>query len=460
MAKISVRNRNEGKFYKDGRKKPANWEYRFETAKVNGKRNTVSKAGFTTKKEAEKAGTKALAEYDNAGSHFEPTEISVADYLEYWMNNYCKMNVSDSTFTGYRNIINKHIVPRIGTYRLKAVTTMHLQEMINKIFIEYSFTKGFMKNILKVVKGSFKYAYLTAKLIQTNPAVDVTLPKIADQSEEEIIILTKENVKDILDRFKDSPHHYYAMLTAYYTGFRVSEVYGLTWDCIDFENKTITVNKIAKKIYKEQKTSEGKYKNGIRTKSATRWYFGDCKTKSSYRTIKVGDTLLDALKEYKAIQEKNESEYGELFMKQYLKDEVTERNRKVKRLIPMQDMDFEIPLERTCPVFIKENGQFSGTDTIKYVSKVINYDLGINFNFHAFRHTHATMLVESGVPIKAISDRLGHGSVRTTIETYVHVTDTMRDDVVDKFESFGSLEPTNNVVSIREVKTKVERKAK
>lgn len=50
MAKVNVRNRNEGKFYKDGKKKPANWEYRFEAAKVDGKRNTISKAGFATKR--------------------------------------------------------------------------------------------------------------------------------------------------------------------------------------------------------------------------------------------------------------------------------------------------------------------------------------------------------------------------------------------------------------------------
>ena len=111
MAKLSIRNRNEGKFYKDGRKKPANWEYRFEGAKIEGKRNTISKAGFKTKKEAEIEGTKALAQYNNAGLHFEPSEISVADYLEYWLNNYCKFNVADSTLTAYRNIIKNHIVP-------------------------------------------------------------------------------------------------------------------------------------------------------------------------------------------------------------------------------------------------------------------------------------------------------------------------------------------------------------
>lgn len=456
MAKLNIRNRNKDKFDKDGKAKAPNWEYRFEAAKIDGKRKHISKAGFRTKKEAEVAGAKALAEYDNAGLKFEPTEISVADYLEYWLNNYCKMNVADSTMVAYTNIIKNHFIPRIGHYKLKAVSTLVLQEMINDIYVNRGFTKAFMKNILKVMKGSFKYAKVTAKLITYNPAEDVVLPNMASDSEaEEIIILTKDNVNAILDRFKDVPQTYYAMLTAYYTGFRVSEVYGLTWDCVDFENKKITINKIAKKIEKEGKTSDGGVIRGVRGKATTRWYFGTCKTASSYRTVDVGDTLLNALKEYKEWQEKNEEAYADLYTKHYLKSETTATNRKVQRIISMCDMDFEIPLERTYPVFIKENGEYRGSDTVRYASKVINYELGIQFNFHALRHTHATMLIEAGVPVKAVSDRLGHGNVRTTLETYVHITDRMRNEAVDKFEEMGNLDSKSNVVNLADAKRKV-----
>ena len=455
MAKLNIRNRNKDKLDKEGKQKPPNWEYRFEGAKVDGKRKHISKAGFKTKKEAEIAGTKALAEYNNAGLHFEPTEISVADYLDYWLDNYCKMNVADSTIVAYKNIIEKHFKPRLGHYRLKAVNTLVLQEMINDIYVKQNFSKSFMKNILKVMKGSFKYAKVTAKLIQTNPAEDVSLPNMSPDAEaEEIIILTKDNINAILERFKNVPQTYYAILTAYYTGLRVSEVYGLTWDCVDFENKKLTVNKIAKKIEKEGKVSELGVKRGIRGKSTTKWYFGACKTSSSYRTIDIGDTLLNALKEYKEWQEQNEESYAELYTKIYMKEERTATNRKVQRLIPMQQMDFEIPLERTYPVFIKENGEYRGSDTIKYASKVINFELGIHFNFHALRHTHATMLIEANVPVKAVSERLGHGNVRTTLETYVHVTGRMRNEAVDKFETMGSLEANPTIVNFSDLKRK------
>ena len=455
MAKLNITNRNKGQFDKDGKPKAPNWQYRFEAARVDGKRNTISKAGFKTKKDAEIAGTKALAEYNNAGLKFEPTEISVSDYLDYWLKNYCAMNVADSTMSAYRNIIKKHIKPQIGHYKLKSITTLVLQELVNDIVIKCGFSKAYIKNILKVVKGSFKYARVTAKLIQVDPAADVSLPTMSsDADAEEIIVLTKDAVNRILERFRGTPSTYHAILTAYYTGFRVSEVYGLTWDCVDFENKKITVNKIAKKIEKEGKTSEKGVKRGIRGKSTTKWYFGSCKTPKSYRTIDVGDTLLNALKEYKEWQEKNEVEYDKLYTRQYLKDEVTDANRKVKRIIPLTDMDFEIPLERTMPVFIKENGTFQGTDAIKYASKVINGELGIHFNFHALRHTHATMLIEAGVPVKAVAERLGHDNVRTTIETYIHVTDTQRSDAVNKFETLGDLNTNAKILNLNDARRK------
>lgn len=463
MAKLNVRNRNAGKVDKDGKPKAPNWEYRYEIARTeNGKkRNQISKSGFRTKKEALEAGTKSLAEYQNSGLSFSPTEISVEDFLSYWLNNYCKMNIADSTMAAYKNIIKNHINPRIGFYKLKSVNTLVLQEMINDIYVTQGFTKSFMKNILKVLKGSFKYAKVTAKLIKDNPAEDVTLPNMSPDSEaEEIIILTKENVNRILERFKSQPATYYGMLTAYYAGMRVGEVYGLTWDRIDFEKKQIRVDRAIKKIEKDGKVSDsGKRRRLARGKSQTRWYLGECKTKTSYRTIDIGDSLINALKEYKAWQEKNKEEYGNLYTNHYMKDETTETNRKVKRIIPLTDMDFEIPMEKVDFVFVKENGEFRGSDTPKYASKVINYELGIHYNFHAFRHTHATMLIEAGVPVKAVSERLGHGNVRTTMETYVHVTDTMRNNAVDKFETVGNLNETN-IVNFADKKRKVDTVAK
>ena len=89
-------------------------------------------------------------------------------------------------------------------------------------------------------------------------------------------------------------------------------------------------------------------------------------------------------------------------------------------------------------VFVKENGQFLGTDSPKYAFKVIHYELGIPCRFHDFRDTHATRLIEAGADIKAVSKRLGHSTIETTYNIYVRVTLKMEEEVVSKFEDYAN----------------------
>lgn len=84
----------------------------------------------------------------------------------------------------------------------------------------------------------------------------------------------------------------------------------------------------------------------------------------------------------------------------------------------------------------KESGELSTIDSFKYAARIIHYDLNLpKFNFHSLRHTHATMLIESGVNVKAVQERLGHSSVQTTLDKYVHNTEKMSTSAVDIFES-------------------------
>lgn len=433
MSQVNVRNRKKA----DGSN---NWEYRFEAASVDGKRKQISKSGFKTKKEALEEGTKALAEYNRTGKHFEPSEISVSDYFDYWLKNYCEANVSDNTSGAYSSIINNHLKPRIGMYKLKSVDTDILQTCVNEICMENKFAESYLKNFLKVIKGSFKYATTTAKFITVNPAIDVSLPNNIvrkDEDGESMIILTKEEVERILERFKNKPEQYYAIMIAYYTGLRISEVYGLTWDCVDLEKKTITVNKIIKHFdYENRKNKQLK---GIQNKVKNRWFLGECKTKSSYRTIKIGDTLCDALQTLYFDQISNEQTYGDYFTHTYLKDELSRNNKAVKRIIQS-----EVPLDLPEAHFVckKECGETMGTEMMKYPSKVINNEMLIDFNFHALRHTHATMLIEAGVPIKAVSERLGHSSTQITWDVYVGITEQLESTAVDVFEKTNALSTT------------------
>lgn len=79
-------------------------------------------------------------------------------------------------------------------------------------------------------------------------------------------------------------------------------------------------------------------------------------------------------------------------------------------------MDAKAELDINLPeaelVFVKPNGQFRGTETVRHAFKVINYELGIKCRFHDFRDTHATRLIEQGADIKAVSKRLGHSQFK------------------------------------------------
>ena len=417
MSNVTIQKR--GNFY----------QYKFEIAKVDGKRKFLSKSGFKTKSEAEKEGVIAYNDYLNTGNSFSASDMSYSDFLDYWLEKYCYINLKYHTIEGYSNIIKNHIKPNIGYFRLSQITRSTLQEFINKIYVNKSFSKNFLNNIKKVIKGSFTYAYET-DFIKVNPAIGLKLPKYDIPPEDPAHIFTNEEINLILDRFKNNHCVYYAFLTAYCTGLRIAEVFALTWDDIDFYNKTISVNK---NILKKNQSGGTKQRH-ISGNSTTVWYFGTCKTETSYRTIPIGDTLINALKEYKQEQEEHRKSYGDTYMKHYKKTVINPYNNKQEIKIINAHAEIDVALPEVKLVFLKNNGIFEGTDSCKYPFKVIHYELGIPCRFHDFRDTHATRLIESGADIKAVSKRLGHRNIDTTYNIYVKVTEKMESETANRFE--------------------------
>ena len=429
MAKLMITNR--------GDKKNPSWQYRFYTAKVDGKRKSIAKSGFKTKAEAEKAGMLAMSEYERTGKSFDKNEMSVADFLDYWIDSYCVVNLADNTVSTYSNIVENHLKPRIGHYKLKSIDVLTLQQMVNDIYLYKNFTKTYLKNILKVCKGAFGYAAYTAQLIPYNVAEPVKLPKY-EPEEDKPKILSKEEMEAVLDRFQASPYQYYAMLIGYYTGMRIGEVYGLTWDDIDLESGIIHVRQQCKS--KERDSVKGR--KPVKGKAFNRWYLGSLKNTSSYRNIPIGSELISALTEYKELQEKSEAEYGEFYVKHYLKEEKLANGRTEFRIISQTDESGICQYPRTKLVCVKESGEFRGTTPMKYVGMIARTELGLpDFHFHMLRHTHATVLVSSTdeLQIKDISQRLGHSSIKTTMDTYVTNTDEMRVKSMEVFEKVGKL---------------------
>lgn len=220
---------------------------------------------------------------------------------------------------------------------------------------------------------------------------------------DDIKYLTIDEQKKFLEVAKRS-HNYgqYALILE--TGLRTAELIGLTWDSIDWKKHTLTVNKSL-----EYRHGEGY------------WRAGPPKTKKSYRTIPLTNRAYSILKErYDARESRKESEV----LSQVL--EYTNSRTGEKKCLVMRDL-----------VFVNwrtgEPAKNSSYDTHLY--KLCD-EAGIkHFCMHALRHTYATRAIERGVQPKVLQQLLGHASIKTTMDRYVHVTDESLTNAIRQFES-------------------------
>jgi integrase len=416
------------------RKRGSTWSYYFDMGKVNGKRQKKEKGGFKTKKEAEAALAKAINEYNNAGAVFEPTEITVSDYLDQWYELHCKLNLKYNTQVGYLRIIEGHLKPRFGQYRLKAISSAILQEYANDLKMN-GLAKSSMIGILSVFGAALDYAVEPMHYLTANPMRYVKYPKI-EKKPRERIILTLDEWERIIERFPAGSRYHIPLMIGFYTGLRISEAFALTWDDIDFENRTITVSKqVVKRNFGAdvRKAVEKKGKKELKSS----WYFTTTKTPASQRTVKFGDTLYKALKAEHTAQMKNELKYSEYYTIHVLKKEVDEKGNDMFRIVPVQKC-LQSALPRVCMVCIAENGEYTSTDSFKYCARIIHKELLLAFDYHSLRHTHATLLIESGADVKDVQTRLGHSNIQTTLQTYVHDTEVMAARSVEIFEQAAS----------------------
>lgn len=409
MAKLSVRNRNKGKVDNNGKPKKPNWEYRFEMASIDGKRKQASKSGFATQKEAEKAGAAALAEYLDAGRLHTPSEISVADYLDEWLEQYVKPNLRRNTIDDYEGMIRNHIRPALGHYRLKALNPSTCQKWANSLK-DKDFTRRYMQQIMACFRNSLDYAVQPLEYIKDNPMIYVRAPKVDRQSKKRVVV-QPEDWKRIIDKFPFTHRYHIPLMIGYHTGLRISETFALTWADIDFEAGTLTVNK----QIRSERTN--KYQ-------PVEWRFVPPKTTASNRTIKLGSTILEVLKRERLRQKQNKLAYGEY----YKRFKVVERIKDKEHAILASDNGM---LEMVC---VDTDGSLVTPNSFRYASRIIRLDMGIKFEFHALRHTHATILAENGANPKNLQHRLGHEKIETTLQVYVHDTEKMADQTVEIFE--------------------------
>ena len=409
------------------RKRGDKWYYSFECAPINGKRKRIERVGGKTKKDALEKGIQALNEYNYSGQYFKATTISVSDFLDYYIENYSKINNKYNTQISNINAIEKHLKPKLGAYRLSALNTATVQELINDKFI-LGLAKSTIENIIAPLSQAFEYA-IDLGYVKENPCKRIHYPKECKPTKQrEIISIDEYSI--IMNAMKNYRPFDIAIMIGWYSGLRISETFGLTWNDIDFDNKTITVNKQI--IKRTCKTDDQMISN--QKKKPFAWYFQAPKTLTSNRTVFVSHELINVLITWRKNQLENQSKYGNFYKELYLKEEKDEKGKNIQRIIELEK-GFSCDLPAANMIFRKQTGEYISTDSFKYPSRIIHYKLGFDkFDYHSLRHTHATMLIEAGVSPKTVQERLGHASIQTTFNHYVHNTTYMNQHAVDAID--------------------------
>ena len=253
-----------------------------------------------------------------------------------------------------------------------------IQRLINQLYNEKKLSFSSIKKVYVALNSCFNHA-LMDEAITRNPCLGIVLPSAAERTKrisslnkEEVNLLKKEVSK--LDTSGKPLYYYgYAYLLILNTGLRMGEALSLTWEDVDFKNKTITVSKNS--ILTKKRDASGNKTGGyeLQIQNST-------KTSSGNRTIPLNQSAMEALLKLK---HGNSTEY-------------VISNSRHKSVLPSN-------FERTFFLILKNAG--------------IEKHCGV----HALRHTFASMLFSKGVDVKIVSKLLGHSSVKITYDTYVHL---------------------------------------
>lgn len=371
-----------------------NWKATVSLGYENGKQIKTRKQGFKSKKDAEKWVTETLSKKHKGYIATAESNILFKDYINKWFDEYKSQNISINTRANYRSRIDTHIIPKLGSYKLNKITNGIIQDFYNSLICE-GMKPSSVKKIMETLNGVFKYAQ-KSKLIYTIPTDIEKQP----MNKTEVEYWTKAEIDFYLDEIKDQ-YLYTPILIEVFTGLRVGELCGLRWCDIDFDNKYLTVNNQV--IYDRQ------LKILVFSKIL--------KTDTSHRKITLPKILLDHLKSIKYDAAENDfvvlNREGLMCNPRNLSMNFTQSIQKYKYSI--EDMkNKKIPLQYM---------------QLKQIS------------FHALRHTHATLLIFNGENIKVISERLGHKNISTTLDTYTHVMDDMKNNTADLLDSVFKYNP-------------------
>ncbi|PFA76822.1 tyrosine-type recombinase/integrase [Bacillus cereus] len=343
---------------------------------LTGKRKQKKKRGFATKKEAETALIMTLSEV-HTGTYVTPSKLSYGKYLEVWFDTK-KHSVNIQTAKVMKGYLNSRIIPSLGDIKLAKLTTLHMQNYVNSLRDE-GLKRGTIEKIIKIIRNSLEHA-VDLELISRNVAKKTKLPK---DDKEELTVWNEQEVRLFLKVAQES-RYFIIFHMALVTGMRQGELLGLRWKDVDFEKEHLTI--------RQTLSHDGK----------TLILGG--KTKSSLRKILLPVSTVTKLKKHRAVVLKEKLSQGEKY----------------------QDNDLVMCTITGTPI--------NPANVRRSLNVLIEKASVPKIRFHDLRHTHATLLLDKDVNIKVISERLGHSSVKITLDTYSHVLPTMQEDAVNKIE--------------------------
>lgn len=356
---------------------------------VTKKRKQKRISGFATKKEAEAALAKLIAEVER-GTFFDPGKLTVGEWLQEWLKGHCTGDLSPTTIRGYRMMVEKHLIPAIGDIPLAKLQPVHLKNYYAQAResgrVDGRPSKGTRlsaRTVLHHHRVLHKALHEAEKLglISRNPA-DLVDPPRAEKKVP--VTLTVEEAERSLEVLRGT-YLYIPSLLAIATGARRGEILGLRWKDVDLDARAVTIEQELLRVERQ-------------------YIFRQPKTTGSVRPIPIPPFVAEELKAHQLQQKKWRLAAGSAW----------------------QD---------TGLVCTSEDGSPINPDTLSPRFVKIMQRAGFpHITFHGLRHTHATLLLKWNVHPKKVSERLGHSSIKLTMDTYSHVMPTMQDEAVELLE--------------------------
>lgn len=354
------------------------WRIRWDVGVgADGKRVQRSRAGYATRKDAEKALKERLAEVER-GQLLDVSKLTVADYLTGWLES--KRNIRSSTRRSYEGHIRVHVIPHIGQVPLPSLRADHLDAMYAAIRNGSSGKAPGIATVRRVhatLRTALNAAY-RRRLIPYNPAGQVELDP---EPVRERDVWTPSQLSQFLDvASQDRLGAAYQVLAM--TGMRRGECCGLHWSDVDLEAGTLTI--------RQQLTQSGKDRE-----------FGEPKTRRGARRISLDAATAAALRAHKAAQAAERLSWGPAYSGQDL-------------------------------VFCKEDGSPVAPDLVsrRFITLSRQAELP-RIVLHGLRHTYATHALAAGVDVTIVSKRLGHARSSFTADTYTRLPEQVDRDAAE-----------------------------